>query len=259
METTLVVSELVKNIIEPIPECITSIIAINNLIESLEFLKVNNRKWNNLEFQDNCFPVDLEISDITCSFLNLSQNKIKTVRFTNCIIDKLDLSQCNIETILFTSTIIKELDLSDNNIKLFDSFPNDIQILNLYKNKITEMKFVPETIQELNVSNNELINWVNIPQDIIKLELFNNKLEFIDPLLLKKCSKLIYLDISENKFNNMKELDKLDFETYYLIAEFPDDEQEEQEELSDLELDIIQEVKKEIHLIPIQLKYNFVL
>ena len=257
METTFVVSELIKNIEEPIPEFITSIIANNNLIESLDFLKVNNRKWENLEFQDNCFQYDLEISNITCSFLNLSQNKIKTVKIINCKIDKLDFSQCNIETILFISSTIINLDLSDNSIKTFESFPNDIKILNLYKNKITQMKIIPETVQELNVSENILTEWTVVPQEIVKLELFDNKLEFLDPLLLKNRSKLIHVDISENKFSNMKELDKLDFETYFLIAEYQDDERDE--ELSDLEIDLINEICQESSLVPIKLTLNFVL
>ena len=206
METTLVVSELIKNINDPIPDIITSIIANNNLIESLEFLKVNNRKWVNLEFQDNCLQNDLEISDITCSSLNLNQNKIKTIKFLNCTIDKLDLSKCNIETILFINSTIRELDLSDNNITVFESFPSDIKILNLYKNKITQMLIIPDSIEELNVSNNELTQWVHVPQDIVKLELFNNKLEFLDPLLLTNKLKLNHVDISENKFINIKEL-----------------------------------------------------
>jgi len=191
-------------------------------LDNLDIILNNKRKWNILDLKNNNITNDLEIHDLECNKLILSKNNISNIVFSNCNIDELVIKNSNLININFINTNIIKLNISHNKLTLL-SFPNNLEFLDASNNYLEKINFLPNNISFLNLSCNNITEITCMPINIMKFEIFENKLTYIDPKLLDR-NFLNYVDITENNLENIKELEKLDFETYYTQVCYSDNE-----------------------------------
>jgi len=250
----------------------------NNLVEIEELIfnyndsdtDINKHKWNELTLKNSNIKNINEINNLYCKKLDLSENDLSVIKFTNCKIRELYVNNNNINNIIFDNCEIKKIDLSHNILEKITNLPTNLININLSNNLFKNIETLPENLKILDLSDNLLEEIKYIPPNILKLEINNNKLKSFDVNLLSKDIK--YFDITNNLIKNNKLLfSQLEAEGLFYDTDSDEDENEDDDNNSDISIKFIKyecknneleetKVEREYDsLIPVDMKWKLTL
>ncbi len=179
-----------------IPDSIKHIYLDDNNIKTINF---SDRSWGTLSFANNGLSIEI-IDNLTCTELNLTDNKIKEITLIRCNIKNLSLSNCGLFQINFFECNIENLNLSCNFMTGISHFPNGILHIDYSDNKIKEIESLPDSLITINLSDNMIKILPNYPTNLYKLDLSQNQIEFLSVDNLPQT--LDFLDITDNPIEN---------------------------------------------------------